>query len=162
MCYVDPKKVLSPRGVVKDLEVILDTGEWGFSVAKLTWEGQENHYGVRWNGGTTKNKGVTKGSPVSSGHAVWFLIPEKLVKSIDFDRLIQKEQYELICDKVINAVEDQKKLDPTKFSITVKSQLKIDKETLEQVKDALKASGVILISINETPDGAELNVAYPN
>lgn len=40
MNFTNPENVISPKGVVKDVRVLLNTGENGWSLAKLLWEGR--------------------------------------------------------------------------------------------------------------------------
>ena len=46
----DPKLVLSPKGKVTNLEVIIDKGEDSYALSIFDWEGKKT-VGVRWNGG---------------------------------------------------------------------------------------------------------------
>ena len=56
MAYIDPKIVQSPKGRVKNLNVIFDGGEGSYSVAHMDWDGNAA-VGVRWNGGATEGLG---------------------------------------------------------------------------------------------------------
>jgi hypothetical protein len=80
---IDPRTVLSPRGSVRNLNVLFDGGIWddakpswsGWSLAKLTWDGGPA-VGVRWNG--VLGEGV--GNPQSRGLPTWFILPEPLAE----------------------------------------------------------------------------------
>lgn len=78
---VDPRTVLSPQRSVADLWVLYDGGPWaegdpwsGWSLARMTWEGDANAVGCRWNG----EQGENPGSPSSRGYPTWFIIPPPL------------------------------------------------------------------------------------
>lgn len=74
MAYMNPLMVLSPKGRIADLDVLHDSGESGFSVAQMTWDGVPGSVGVRWNG--SEAEGV--GNPQSRGIPTWFILPEPL------------------------------------------------------------------------------------
>lgn len=74
MAYVDPNLVKSPKGRVDDLHVLHDSGEGGFSIAEMTWDGKPGAVGARWNGGD----GEGMGNPQSRGIPTWFILPEPL------------------------------------------------------------------------------------
>jgi hypothetical protein len=79
---IDPKTVVSPKGSVRNLEILWDGGEWndadplwsGWSAAKLDWDGHPA-IGIRWNG-TSDDKGV--GNPQSRGLPTWFILPDPI------------------------------------------------------------------------------------
>ncbi|HWC77595.1 MAG TPA: hypothetical protein VG778_09035, partial [Blastocatellia bacterium] len=71
--YTDPETVLSPKGSVANLRVLLNTGENGWAVASLQWDGRDA-LGIRWNG-HPKNP---IGNPQSRGIATWFILPDEL------------------------------------------------------------------------------------
>ena len=73
MNFTNPENVISPKGVVKDVRVLLNTGEEGWSLAKLLWEGKEV-LGVRWNGLSTN----PLGNPQSRGIPTWFVLPDEI------------------------------------------------------------------------------------
>lgn len=73
MAYIDPKIVQSPKGRVKNLNVIFDGGEGSYSIAHMDWDGNAA-VGVRWNGGDTEGLG----NPQSRGIATWFILPDKI------------------------------------------------------------------------------------
>ena len=89
MAYVDPEKVLSPRGLVRRVRVIHDTGPGAhsWSVAEVRW-GDEDAIGIRWNG-DDHQQGV--GNPQSRGHPTWFIVPRELEKVVrkEAERLSQ-------------------------------------------------------------------------
>lgn len=68
-----PDTVLSPKGSVSDLRVLYDTGEDGWSLAKLRWKGEEA-LGMRWNGHAEN----PIGNPQSRGIPTWFIVPDEL------------------------------------------------------------------------------------
>lgn len=70
MSYINPDLVRSPKSKVSDLEVIKDTGEDGWSLAKLKWEGKQV-LAVRWNGNSEN-----VGTPQSRGLPTWFILPD--------------------------------------------------------------------------------------
>jgi hypothetical protein len=75
MAYVDPKKVLSPKGVIRGVRVLHDTGpgEDSWAVAEVQW-GDSEAVGIRWNG----DEGEGVGNPQSRGHPTWFIVPPQL------------------------------------------------------------------------------------
>lgn len=84
MSYIEPKSVVSPKGLVSDLEVIFNTGPKpnSWSVAKLRWGG-ESAVGIRWNG---EDQGGV-GNPQSRGNPTWFILPEELA-----DRVLEEAE----------------------------------------------------------------------
>ena len=75
---VDPQRA-------RDLEVLYDGGLYvqgdpsaGWSLARMTWCGEENQVGMRWNGAA----GITHGAPVEAGRPAWFILPAGLAKII--------------------------------------------------------------------------------
>ena len=85
MTYIPPSMVLSPRSSVKDLQIIYDGGEQGkdkgWSAALMTWDGEPETLGVRWNG-----KQGSIGNPQSRGVPTWFIIPDEL-KEVILDKI---------------------------------------------------------------------------
>lgn len=79
MSYIEPKTVLSPKGLVSDVEVIFNTGPKtnSWSVARLRWDG-EPAVGIRWNG--ENDAGV--GTPQSRGNPTWFIVPGELAERV--------------------------------------------------------------------------------
>lgn len=81
---VDPRTVTSPQRLVADLWVVYDGGLWkeddpgwsGWSLARMTWDGNRDAVGCRWNG----EQGVNPGSPSSRGYPTWFIIPGPLAE----------------------------------------------------------------------------------
>jgi len=77
MPYVDPATVDSPKGRVRKVSVLFDTGPAGeesWSAAELEWDGR-TVLGLRWNG---SEGGAPIGSPQSRGHPTWFVVPSGL------------------------------------------------------------------------------------
>src|SRR5437016_5698757 len=79
MGYIDPKAVISPKGLVSDVEVVFNTGpiENSWSIATLKW-GNEPAVGIRWNG--DEASGV--GNPQSRGNPTWFIVPRELAEHV--------------------------------------------------------------------------------
>lgn len=73
MIYPNPENVISPKGSVKDVRVVYDTGVGGWSMAKLLWNDQEA-LGIRWNGHADN----ALGNPQSRGIPTWFILPEEV------------------------------------------------------------------------------------
>ncbi len=78
MSYVKPQDVVSPQERWKLSRVLYDGGEGEWSAATGSWKNDETGEGkvlaIRWNG-----EGENAiGHPQSSGHAVWFIVPDKL------------------------------------------------------------------------------------
>jgi hypothetical protein len=71
--FAPPDTVLSPKGAVRDLRVLYNTGEGGWSLAKLLWHDKEA-LGIRWNGHAEN----PIGNPQSRGIPTWFIVPEEL------------------------------------------------------------------------------------
>lgn len=78
MGYVDPDKVNSPKGSVRNLEVVFNSHASGmeadWAVAELEWDGKPV-VGIRWNGDEGE-PGI--GNPQSRGHPTWFIVPPEL------------------------------------------------------------------------------------
>ena len=77
--YHDPKTVLSPKEMVKSVEVIYDAGpvDSSWSVARLKW-GDSPAVGIRWNGDERSSKGL----PQARGNPTWFIVPEQLADAV--------------------------------------------------------------------------------
>lgn len=75
MPYVDPNTVDSPKAIWKLNEVLISTGQGGWSIAKGIWD-KEEVIGIRWNG--SDDDGAGPGNPHSRGYATWFIIPNEL------------------------------------------------------------------------------------
>ena len=73
MGYIQPSTVLAPRNAVRSVDVIYETGESGWAVARLNWNG-EIVLGIRWNGGEESSLG----SPNARGIPTWFILPKEL------------------------------------------------------------------------------------
>lgn len=76
MSYIDPKTVLSPKGSIKDLEIIHDGGEHGWSLARMKWD-DSPVVAMRWNGGSV-NGIPSIGNPSSRGYPTWFVVPDEV------------------------------------------------------------------------------------
>ena len=77
--YTHPALVTSPRNKIADLRVLHDGGPGEWSLAAMTWDGEEV-FGIRWNGDST-NGGSNLGNPQSRGIPTWFVLP-KAVKEL--------------------------------------------------------------------------------
>jgi len=80
MSYILPHTVLTPKGSIKDLEILFDGGENSWSLAKMKWD---NHpvIAMRWNGGS--GNGIPSiGNPQSRGYPTWFVVPDEVGEAI--------------------------------------------------------------------------------
>ena len=77
--YHDPKTVLSPKEMVKSVEVAYDAGPvpGSWSVARLTW-GDSPAVRIRWNGDERSSKGL----PQARGNPTWFIVPDQLADAV--------------------------------------------------------------------------------
>jgi len=82
MAYIEPATVLAPKASVRSVEILYSTGNRGWSVARVGWEGSER-IGIRWNGA---DDGPGIGNPQSRGNATWFILPEEL-ESVILERV---------------------------------------------------------------------------
>ena len=73
MTYTPPETVVSPKASVSDLRVLLNTGEGGYSLAAMRWDGAEA-LGVRWNGSPDN----LLGNPQSRGIPTWYILPDEI------------------------------------------------------------------------------------
>lgn len=78
MTFTPPETVLSPKGIVKNVRVLLNTGPEGWSLARLQWEGKEV-VGLRWNGDTNS----PLGNPQSRGIPTWFVLPDEIAQVVE-------------------------------------------------------------------------------
>lgn len=77
--YMDPKGVMTPKNMISGkIEVLVDKGEWDWSLCRLTWDG-EPRLGIRWNG--SFNDG-NMGNPQSRGKPTWFILPDEVAAVI--------------------------------------------------------------------------------
>ncbi|MCM1305998.1 MAG: hypothetical protein NC037_01860 [Bacteroides sp.] len=70
---MDPRKVVSPKGKVSNLQVIYVDKEGGYSIATLDWENVKR-VAIRWNGANENSKGY----PHSFGRPTWFIMPKQI------------------------------------------------------------------------------------
>ena len=77
--YHDPQTVLSPKDMVKSVEVVYDAGpvDGSWSVARLQW-GNSPAVGIRWNGDERSSKGL----PQARGNPTWFIVPDELGEAV--------------------------------------------------------------------------------
>jgi hypothetical protein len=78
MAYIEPATVVAPKASVRSLEILHSTGDGGWSVARVGWEGT-GRLGIRWNGA---EHGPGIGNPQSRGNATWFILPEEFERAI--------------------------------------------------------------------------------
>jgi hypothetical protein len=80
MPYVAPESVLSPKGMVEDVEVIFDKGpEHGsWSIVKLKWN-KNDAVGIRYNGDAEQSN---LGLPQSRGIPTWFIVPDDIASAV--------------------------------------------------------------------------------
>ncbi|SRR5579859_169680 len=72
-----PETVLSPKGAVANLHILQNTGEGGWALASMQWEGRDS-LGIRWNG-TPENP---IGNPQSRGIPTWFILPDEVAAKL--------------------------------------------------------------------------------
>jgi hypothetical protein len=77
MSYTPPEMVTSPKEKVKELKIVYDGDEGGWSLALMLWEGKPT-VGIRWNGGSGDKRFPVIGTPQSHGVPTWFLLPEEV------------------------------------------------------------------------------------
>jgi hypothetical protein len=79
MSYIDPRTVISPKNLVRDLEIVFDAGsrEGSWAVATFLWDNKPR-VGIRWNG----ELGQGVGTPQSRGVPTWFVLPEELAEPV--------------------------------------------------------------------------------
>lgn len=160
--YTDPKTVLSPRGSVKNLEVLYDGGAGSFSLAKMEWDGRDAH-GFRWNGYTDrKTNKVNKGSPISTGYPIWMILPTEMVQAMDFEKIINRKTLnQRVVSEIKTLVENKKTQDPEGFSLTYEADANgIDGNVIEEIKEALMGDKINVISVKEKGNATLFNVAY--
>lgn len=159
--YTDPRTVLSPRSAVSNLNVLFDDGPHSFSVATLDWHGVPSH-AFRWNGHMENDGSINKGSPISTGHPVWMIIPKKMAQCIDFESLFSnKSPIESIANEITEAVVREKNKDPESFSVSVRYEAtEINDEELASLKELLSAKSIILVNIKRHREVTVFNVAY--
>lgn len=73
MRFTSPETVISPKGSVSNVRVLLNTGEGGWALAALQWENREA-LGIRWNGHPEN----PIGNPQSRGIPTWFIVPDEV------------------------------------------------------------------------------------
>ena len=81
MAYIDPMTVLSPKGRVRDIDVVYDKGpvQQSWSIATFKWD-EKDAVGIRWNGEAAGGTG--NGTPQSRGRATWFIVPEEIAEAV--------------------------------------------------------------------------------
>lgn len=78
MAYVEPATVWAPKVSIRSVEVLYNTKQKGWSIARVNWD-HENRIGIRWNGDDDK-PGI--GNPQSRGNATWFILPVELESAV--------------------------------------------------------------------------------
>ncbi|HMH00442.1 MAG TPA: hypothetical protein VK555_03460 [Terriglobales bacterium] len=77
MPYIRPASVIAPRSALRAVDVLYETGEDGWAVAQLNWNG-DLVLGIRWNGGLESSLGT----PNARGIPTWFIVPPELEEVI--------------------------------------------------------------------------------
>ena len=91
--YHDPNTVTNPKKFIKNVTVLYDGKQEGFSLAVIDWEGTD-HIGIRWNvaikehADLEKQKGnlICDGSPSLNRIPSWFILPRELFNPGLFDK----------------------------------------------------------------------------
>ena len=91
---VNPEDVQSPKRLLVVVSVIANTGEDGYSVALIRWNG-EPRLAMRWNGSGDEND---LGNPQLRGYPAWFVIPDEFRESILENNNISQEYRALARD----------------------------------------------------------------
>jgi len=94
--YRNPLDVISPKGLVEDVELLFDGGSSSYSIVKLNYNGSPA-IGLRWNVSDheqmddDKINGRTEcvGIPQSHGYPIWFIIPKSFYRYL---RLIIEDE----------------------------------------------------------------------
>ena len=79
MPYADPKTVISPKTIWELEEVLINTGQGGWSAARGWWDGT-SVLGIRRNGSDGESG---YGSPQSRGYPTWLIIPDELKSVVE-------------------------------------------------------------------------------
>lgn len=91
MFIVNPENVQSPKRHLVMVSVILNTGEGGYSVALIRWDGEPG-LAMRWNG--TADARI--GNPQSRGLPTWFVIPDEFRESVLENNTIPEDSRSLV------------------------------------------------------------------
>ncbi len=98
--YTDPRGVTTPRGRIRNLEVLYNGGgqadDTGWSLARMLWDG-EDALGIRWNGGS---EGDSKGQPTSRGYPTWYILPQEVMDVLQKDRKKAHEALDELLDVI--------------------------------------------------------------
>lgn len=94
MAYLDPRMVLSPKGKVSDLNVIVDGKAGQYSIALMKWENKDA-VGVRWNGHDN-----SIGNPQSRGVATWFVLPSEVAIPFLKEKLKDQQISTMVQDSI--------------------------------------------------------------
>ncbi len=90
--YIDPSKVTAPKERWTDFEIIHNTAErskdGGWSLAIGLWD-EKRRLAIRWNG----TADIPGGSPKSSTHPTWFILPEELAETILSSDVFRNEKW---------------------------------------------------------------------
>lgn len=79
MFYTNPSEVVSPKGRWKCTEILINTGQDGWSAAKGEFDDRPVIV-LRWNGNDADQ---SHGNPQSRGHATWFVLPSELADDVE-------------------------------------------------------------------------------
>lgn len=109
--YYDPKNVTSPKQYIKNIQPFFEGGPSRFSMAKVSWNGEER-FAMRWNVAANeyndedKKTGKRKcvGVPSSHGYPVWFLIPKEFTKESIVNLVKQNQSKNKIPIEVVNKI----------------------------------------------------------
>lgn len=94
MSFKNPEEILSPRGRIKDLEV-LEKNEY-YSIALLKWD-DKDVIGVRWNGDEN-----SVGIPQSRGVPTWFILPDE-ISELYVEKYFKKiKEKEIVSERLKN------------------------------------------------------------
>lgn len=73
MSYIKPEEVLSPKGRVGNIRILVEKED--YSIVLLEWDG-EDVIATRWN--TTNAEKDNIGTPQSRGLPTWFILPAEI------------------------------------------------------------------------------------
>lgn len=85
--YRNPLDVISPKGLVEDVELLFDGGSSSYSIVTLNYDGSPA-IGLRWNVSDHEQMDDEKingskecvGIPQSHGFPIWFIIPKSFYR----------------------------------------------------------------------------------
>ncbi|MDO5089329.1 MAG: hypothetical protein Q4D53_06040 [Leptotrichiaceae bacterium] len=86
MGYIKPEEVLSPKGRVGNIRVLVEKED--YSIVLLEWDG-EDVVATRWN--TTNIEKDNIGTPQSRGLPTWFILPEEIADAY-LEKYVKKRE----------------------------------------------------------------------